>query len=183
MKRWLAFALLCLAFGWTVPAQEANPDAPASKEDVERYLDSMHYHDMMKQMMEAMTKPMHQMVHEQFLKQQDKLPPDFEAAMERDIDGMLDDMPMDEMMQAMVPIYQKHFTKGDIDALVAFYSSQTGQKMLRELPTITAEAMGAMMPIMQEHIKVMQQRIQQDVQNEIEKSQKSSGQQRPATQN
>ena len=34
------------------------------------------------------------------------------------------------MMQSMVPAYQKHFTKGDIDNLVAFYSSPTGEKVI-----------------------------------------------------
>ena len=33
-------------------------------------------------------------------------------------------------MQAMVPAYQKHFTKGDIDNLVAFYSSPTGEEVI-----------------------------------------------------
>src|SRR5439155_13694987 len=49
-------------------------------------------------------------------------------------------MPFDEMMDAMVPTYQKHFTRGELDALTAFYSSPTGQKILREMPAIMSEA-------------------------------------------
>ena len=108
----------------------------------------MHSHDMMKQMMAAMSKPMHQMVHEQYLKDKDKLPADFEVQMNKMMDDMMAGMPMDEMMQAMVPVYQKHFTKRDVDDLIAFYSSPVGQKMLKEMPGIMAEAMQSMMPIM-----------------------------------
>jgi len=85
-------------------------------------------------------------------------------------------MPFDEMIQAMVPAYQKHFTKGDIDSLVAFYSSPTGQKILREMPAITGEAMQSMMPIMRQHMDAMNQRIQQEVADMVKKSQK-----KPAT--
>jgi len=116
---------------------------------------------MMLKMMDAMAKPMHQLVHDRYLKEKDKLPADFEARMNKMMDDMMKDMPFDEMMQAMVPTYQKHFTKGDMDALVTFYSSPTGQKLLREMPAITAEAMTAMMPIMRQHIDAANRRLQQ----------------------
>ena len=64
-----------------------------------------------------MIKPMHQMIHEQFMKDKDKLPSDFEARMKKMMDDSMKSFPWDEMMQAMVPAYQKHFTKGDMDTL------------------------------------------------------------------
>ena len=162
MKRFVFTVALGLAFCWNGFAQTTS-DAPASREDVERYLQVLHSHDMIKQMLNAMSAPMHQMIHDQFVKDQDKLPPDFEARMTKNIDDMLNTMPFDEMMEAMVPAYQKHFTKGDIDALVAFYSGPTGQKVLRELPAITAEAMQSMIPIMTRQMDSMKQKVQQDV--------------------
>ena len=57
-----------------------NSEARGAKEDVERYMGAIHAHDMMKQVMQAMSKPMHEMVHQQFVKDQEKLPPDFERA-------------------------------------------------------------------------------------------------------
>jgi hypothetical protein len=62
------------------------------------------------------------------------------------------------MMQAMVPAYQKHFTKADMDNLVAFYSSPTGEKLLREMPSIMAESMQDMMPIMTKYTESVKQR-------------------------
>ena len=119
MKRVLITASLLLAFSWTVLAQQAA-DAPASKEDVERYFQITRSREMLDKMIEAMSKPVQQMIHEQCEKGKDKLPPDCEVQMNKIIGDMWKRMPWDEMLQAMVPAYQKHFTKGDIDALVAF---------------------------------------------------------------
>ena len=99
--------------------------------------------------MAAMTTPMHQMIHEQYLKNKEKLPPDFETRMNKQMDDMMKNMPFAEMLDAMVPIYQKHLSKGDVTGLVTFYSSPTGQKILKEMPAITAEALQNMMPVIQ----------------------------------
>ena len=128
MKRFLVTAVLCLSLGLPAFALQADATAPASREDVERYLQAIHYRETMLQMMDAMAKPMHQMVHEQFLKQKTNLPPDFEARMTGMMDDMTKDLPIDDMIQAMIPVFEKHFTKGEIDDLIVFYSSPTGQK-------------------------------------------------------
>ncbi len=169
MKRFLVAAILCISFACCGLAQDTAADAPATKEDVERYLEAVHSHDMMLKMMDAMAKPMHQMTHERYLKDKDKLPADFETRTNKMLDDMMKDMPFDEMMQAMVPTYQKHFTKGDMDALVAFYTSPTGQKLLQEMPAITAEAMTAMMPIMRQHMDAMSRRLQQQTDEMLKK--------------
>jgi len=118
---------------------------------------------MMTQMVDAMVKPMHQVIHGQFMKDKDKLPADFEARMNKMMDDSMKSFPWDEMMQAMVPVYQKHFTKGDIDAIVAFYSAPTGQKMLKEMPAMMSEAMQSMMPIIRKQMDAMTERMQQEV--------------------
>jgi hypothetical protein len=126
-------------------------------------------------MVEAMSKRMHQMVHEQYLKDKDKLPPDFEARMNKMTDDMLKTMPWDDMLDAMVPVYQKHFTKGDVDALVSFYSTPTGQKLIKELPEISAEAMQEMMPLLRKSIDSMNQRLQQEIAAMVRQSDTKSG--------
>jgi hypothetical protein len=47
--------------------------------------------------------------------------------------------------------------------MVAFYSTPTGQKLIRELPIITQEAMQAAYPIMQKQMAETMDRIQQEV--------------------
>jgi uncharacterized protein len=53
------------------------------------------------------------------------------------------DMPVDELLNAMVPIYQKHLTHADVQAVVSFYSSPVGQKLLEETPAMMSEGMQA----------------------------------------
>jgi hypothetical protein len=162
----LFFVLACLSFAQTAA------DAPASKEDVENYLQAVHSHEMMKQMVEAMAKPMHQMAHEQCEKDKDRLPADCEAQMNKIMDGMMKDLPWDQIMDSMVPVYQKHFTKGDMDALTAFYSAPAGQKVLKEMPGIMADSMQTMMPIMRKSIDQMTSRLQDQMAQMMKQSTK-----------
>jgi len=37
------------------------------------------------------------------------------------------------MLDAMVPVYQKHLTKGEGGRAGGFYSSATGQKLIKEM--------------------------------------------------
>jgi len=59
MKRIFLALAVCLFFAMTGVAQQSPADAPATREDVQRYLDVMHSREMMGQMVEAMSKPMH----------------------------------------------------------------------------------------------------------------------------
>jgi uncharacterized protein len=162
MKRFALAVFACLLFASISFAQQSAADAPASKEDIEKYLDTMHARDLMRSTLDAMTKQMHQMTHAQ-LEKQSNLPPDFEARMDKMMDDMMKDMPIDELIQAMIPSYQKHLTKGDVDALTAFYSSPTGQKILKEMPAMTADAMQAASGVVQKMMAKMQDRLQSEI--------------------
>jgi len=172
MKRILLSSVVCLSLACFGLAQQGPADAPATKADVERYLEACHVHDMITQTMKAMSAPLHQMIHDELAKDQDKLPPDFEARMNKILDDMLQNMPWDEMFQAMIPAYEKHFTKGDMDALTAFYTSPVGQKILHELPAVTAESMQTMMPIMRKYMDDMTSRIQSEMAQMLKQSEK-----------
>jgi hypothetical protein len=161
-------ATLCLALSAPALAQTSDTDPP-TRDEVEIYLQTMHSHDMMQKTMEAMLKPMHQMFRDQFAKDGKALPPGAERRANKIVDEMMKGMPLDEMTQALVPVYQKHFTKGDLEKLIAFYSSPIGQKVLTEMPAITGESMEAIMPGMQKYIAESQSRMQQEV-KELEKN-------------
>jgi hypothetical protein len=171
MKRLLLCGLLCVALSSAL-AQEIDPNTPATREDIERYLAITRSRDMMQKTLAAMLGPMHEMIHEQYLRNKDKLPAGFEQREISEMDEMLKNMPFDEMKQSMVPVYQKHFTKGDIDALISFYSSPTGQKMLRELPAIMGEAMQSMLPIMRIYIETVKTRVQDEFAQAVKESEK-----------
>jgi hypothetical protein len=162
-KQILTITALGLLAATAGVARQTASDTPATKEDIQKYLDVVHSKETMAKTMEAMSKPMRQMIHEEYFRDREKPPPDFEERMSKKMEEDLKSMSFDGMLQAMVPVYQKHFTKGDIDALLTFYSYPTGQKMIRELPAITAEAMQVVMPILREKMDAMTQRLPQDV--------------------
>jgi hypothetical protein len=162
MKRPALVLLACLLFASISFAQQNDANAPASKADVERFLDAVHTRDMTKSMMNAMTVQMHKMVHEQVLKQPN-LPADSEERLNKLTDSVYKEMPVDELIDVMIPVYQKHFTKGDMDALVAFYSSPTGEKMVKEMPAIMSESMQAASGILQEMMAKMTQRVNDEI--------------------
>lgn len=175
MKRFWIAMVLCLAFSWSCFAQQVA-DPPATREDVERYLQAINYRDMINKMIDAMSAPMHQMVHDEYQKDKDRLPADFEAQPNKKTDEMMRNIPWDEMIEAMVPSYQKHFTKSDMDNLVAFYSGPTGQKVLREMPAIMGETMQSVMPIMKKRMEAVNQNVQQQIADVLKESQKTHGQ-------
>lgn len=45
----------------------------------------------------------------------------------------------EELIELIVPIYAKYYTKEDIEGLIAFYQTPLGQKMLTNLPAIVQE--------------------------------------------
>ena len=182
MKRILLVILLGLSTGVLSFAQQTASDAPATKEDILKYLEVMHSRELMKQTVDAMLKPMHQMLHEQYLKDKDKLPPDFEARTTKIMDEWMRSFPWDEVLQSMVPVYQKHFTKGDVNAIVAFYSAPTGQKLLHELPAIMAESMQSMLPLLRKHLDALNEHMQEEV-AQMMKDMKSPGTKSQATPN
>ena len=46
-----------------------------------------------------------------------------------------------ELVEKMIPLYDKYYTIEDIKAVNAFYESPTGQKMISTLPQLMQEAM------------------------------------------
>ena len=50
---------------------------------------------------------------------------------------------IDELFKMLVPIYKKHYTLEDVNGIIAFYESETGQKMVEKLPVIQQDSMEA----------------------------------------
>jgi uncharacterized protein len=182
VKRTILVFAACLAFASPNFAQQSAADAPASKEDIDRYMDTMRVRDMMKNMMDSMAKTMHQIAHQQ-VEKQPNLPVDFEARMDKIMGDMMKNFPTEDLLAAMEPVYQKHLTKGGVDALVAFYSTPTGQKILNEMPAMTSEAMQAGVGVAQKMMAKMTQRVQDEVAQMQKEQEGSSTKPNPSTQN
>jgi uncharacterized protein len=163
---WLAGLLgvsMCAAAQTTV---SIAADA-ASKEDVQKLFNVMASREQMHQMMQQLVAQMQSMTREQIKKQHPETSEQELARLDRQSQDLMNSFPLDEMLNDMVPIYQRHFTKSDITALTEFYSSPTGQKFLHEMPAVTGETMRAVLP---------------RIQAEVEGSLKRADEKRPAPQ-
>ncbi|MGA8492616.1 MAG: DUF2059 domain-containing protein [Terriglobales bacterium] len=159
----LAVLLLLATTAFAQQPAPALGDAPASKEDIQKLFDVMQIHQQMRHVMDAMMKQQTAMIHETLKKRYPQSSPERIARADQLIAETMKDMPMDAMLDDMIPIYQRHFSKTDIDAMSTFSSSPTGQKMMREMPALTSESMQASYARMQGQMDAMMKRAEQIV--------------------
>ena len=130
----------------------------------------MQVHQQMRQVMDSMMKQQSALMRETLKKRYPQTSAERIAQADRLIAETIKDMPMDAMLDDMIPIYQRHFSKADIDAMSAFWASPTGQKMMREMPALTSESMQASYARMQKQMDAMMKRAEQVVKEDQEKS-------------
>ena len=136
------------------------PDA-ASKEDVKKLFDVMASREQMAQMMQQLFAQMRSMNREQLKTKHPEVTEADLARMDHESEDLIKNFPLDEMLSDMIPVYQRHFTKSEIDALTVFYSSPAGQKFLHEMPAVTAETMRAIYPRIQAEVDATVKRTEQ----------------------
>ncbi|HET9840020.1 MAG TPA: DUF2059 domain-containing protein [Candidatus Angelobacter sp.] len=73
-----------------------------------------------------------------------------------------------EMLEATVPVYQRHLSKNDLQAMMAFYSSPVGQKVLREQPAMVQESMQAASGIQQRIARSIYMKIDERMEKMME---------------
>src|SRR5215467_12846145 len=137
MKKLVIFVcLFLLPIPVICTAQEAaNADAP-DRADVVKFLDLMHARQQMTQLLDGMAKQMRQGAEQGFKEKVPNATPEQLAKLDKICDSIFNSLPIDDLVDAIVPIYQRHLTKADLTAVTEFYSSPVGQKILKELPGI-----------------------------------------------
>ncbi len=152
MKRWLA-VILCLAFLPAASAFAQQPGDPATKEDVQKLFELQNSRKMFDSIMTAMKRQVSALSEANIQKSLPNATPEQKAQMNAFLNGRMDKMfqslPIDDMLQAMMPVYQHHFTHGEMQELIRFNSSPVGRKLLAEMPSIMTESMQTATPIIQ----------------------------------
>ena len=141
--------------------------APPSREDVLKLFDLLQITKTMDAVIQA-TKQQSMEIAEQMIREK---MPDITAGQKKQFEEMMDDVmqaalgpaAIREMLEATIPVYQKHLTKADLDAMVAFYSSPAGQKILHEQPAMVQESMEASAGIQQRIARSMFQKIDERI--------------------
>ncbi len=77
----------------------------------------------------------------------------------------------DKLEPMYVRVYQKSFTQGEVDGMVAFYKTPIGQALLTKMPAVMQNTLNEMQQMMQPMMQRMQ-RMQQDVVAEIQAQKK-----------
>ena len=70
---------------------------------------------------------------------------------------------IDEMLDDMATVYQRHFTRYDIDDFITFYHSPAGQHLLEQQPVIMKEYMPLVMKRAQERTKTLSEELIKDL--------------------
>lgn len=151
----------------------AQQDSAASRQpptvaQVMKFFEVMHIRDQMQVMLQTQQKQLDAMMSDMLGKYLPNATADQKAKFTKlTTDAMNDVMknyPIDDVLRDMIPVYQAHLTEADLEQVVAFYSSPTGQRLLKEMPAMTQEAMRVsymrMQPVIEKLIKDMQANIQ-----------------------
>jgi len=175
MKRvWgsLALVLVLACAGW---AQAAAADVPADKEDVQKLFATLHLSEMMQNVMTASMQQQKQITHEALKKKMPSMTDEDFKRMDSFIDEFVKGIDLNGMLDDMIPVYQRHLSKQDVTAMLVFYNTPTGQKLLREQPAMMAEGMQAMQPRMQKMISDLMDKVEQMVSEETKKPATATG--------
>lgn len=155
MNKFWTDILLILALAVSVTSAQTSTDpppaaeTPASREDIQALFDLMHVREQVGQVMESIARQQRTMIYDNLKRRTPRLTPRDLARLDQFTAEILKDLPIDGTVEDMIPIYQKHLNKSDVQAMAAFYASPTGQKLLREMPVMTIESMQAASPRIQ----------------------------------
>jgi hypothetical protein len=95
-----------------------------------------------------------------------------DAEMQRQMDammrGVMEDvravLPVDQMLEAIIPIYQSHYTADEVEAIIAFQNSPVGKKMVNLQSTMMQESAQALAPLQQRAMPELMRRLNERMQ-------------------
>ena len=173
-KRFIVLTLLALATGAASPAFTQQPAAPAqavivppdqqpTDSQLVRLFEVMRINEQMAATTKVMPQIMQQQVQQQLEQMEkdhpemNKLTPEQKKAsaqvMNKFMTQAMTLYTPDEMIADMKAIYRRHLTGADVENLITFYNSPSGQHMLDMVPAIMQEFMPAAMQKMQEKMR------------------------------
>ena len=132
-------------------AKPAPADA-SSKEQLMKLFDVLGVNKQIQSVVDSMAKTMQQMMPS-VPQMSDKQKEEMSRLQGELFSKMMSPEFIHNYLELMVPIYQQHFTKSDVEQMITFYSSPVGQKFVNEQPLITQETFPKIMPLMQQHLQ------------------------------
>ncbi len=191
--RYAAVLLFCLCpLASAQQPAAAKPAAPAAQAataaDINRLIEVTHVRKQMSEMQNAILEQYKPMIEKMSGDVLNRMTPRQRQRFNDIVSDMMADSlkayPPEDMLRDMVPIYQKYLDKSDVEAMIAFYSTPTGQKLLDNQPKIAREFMAVLVPKMQERMQESMQKMQDRVRDLVTESPSEPAQEKefkPAT--
>lgn len=133
------------------PDTKTLPPDAASPEQLRKLFDVIGLQKQMQSLMNSLADNMQQMMPSANLSEKQKADM---AKLQAELFGkIMSPEFVNTYLGMMIPVYQAHFNKSDVDQIIAFYSSPTGQKFVNEQPLIVQEIFPKVMPMMQQHMQ------------------------------
>ncbi|HEY2361760.1 MAG TPA: DUF2059 domain-containing protein [Candidatus Angelobacter sp.] len=185
MKKYVAGVVATLfCIGLPLLAQSpASADPPASRDDIVKLFDVMQVRQQMELVTEQLLQQMQGMGREEMKDHMPAVTPQQLAKADAVTNKIMKSISTSDMLDDMIPVYQKHLSKSDVDEMIKFYSTPTGQKILREMPAMTAEGMQAMQPRIHKQMDEITRQVDQLVKDEQAKPKTSQPAKLPAKKN
>ncbi len=168
---WLPSMVLLVA-SWMAAQQTPASDGSPSKEDVLKLFQILQVEQQTREVMANTQAQVKTMTREMIMKKAPNASPDQLAQIEGMMDTMFKEYPVSGILDDMVPVYQKHLSKSDLEGMIAFYSSPLGRKILREMPDMTKEAMQVSYAHIQKDMEQIMQKVDDRVQSIVDEQQK-----------
>jgi hypothetical protein len=157
-------------------------DQQATKEQLAKLFETMRLRAQLQSYMKMIPAMVQKQIQEQFTQKAGKidagsLKPDQRAALDKLMTKYTEKaatiIGIDELLDDMSEIYQRHVSRSDVDAMIVFYGSPAGQHLLDAQPAIMQEYMPVVMKRMRERSTALNDEMIADL-AEFVKSQKLS---------
>lgn len=156
-------------------------DTPATSEQIQHLFAVMEVREQTHRMMNSMVEQMQAASEATIRARYPQITEAELAKLNRISEEVLRDMPLDAMLDDMIPVYQKYLSQSDVDAMIVFYQSPTGKKLIAEMPLITQEAMQVSSRHMEKQVDTVMQKVEDIVKEEQQGGKDQKGHAPPAT--
>jgi len=182
-----ANCLTAILLGVCMPAALAQVtvsvagDTPSTSEQIQRLFAIMEVREQTHRMMNSMVQQMQDMSEATIKARYPQISGAELAKLDRISEEVLKEMPLDAMLDDMIPVYQKYLNQSDVDAMIVFYQSPTGKKLIAEMPLITQEAMQVSYRHMEKQVDAVMQKVEDMVKEEQQGGKDQKGHAQPST--
>jgi hypothetical protein len=160
MRRFAVSILLFTTMCAVALAQQVVMDStPPSRAQVLKLMAAMSVQDTVNNSLKATQGKIKLAARTSFLKKN----PDADAATLKKLDDVFDSTPLfdfEGISETLIPVYQKHLSAADVQAGIDFYTSESGKRLLQNVPVIIRESNESGGQLVQQKLKAYSEELE-----------------------